>query len=113
MGVIPTELNYVAIGSRIRELRRAQNLSQAELGSQLGISATWVSRIEQGECKLALERVVQLSKLFHISVDQLLFDSQTAEIQKIYSSINRYLLSMNYEKLKKIDSIIQSFETSN
>lgn len=80
-----TYLDYVAIGNRIRELRHTHDLSQTELADQLGITAAGFSLIERGMSKLTLERAVQISKFFHISIDQLLFDENTASIQRVYS----------------------------
>ena len=72
MGFDSTYLDYVAIGNKIRELRHIHNLSQTELADQLGITAAGFSLIERGLSKLTLERAVQISKIFHISIDQLL-----------------------------------------
>lgn len=107
MGFDSSHLDYVAIGGRIRELRQTHNLSQTDLADQLGITAAGFSLIERGLSKLTLERAVQISKIFHISVDQLLFDENTASIQRVYSSINRYLSSMRRKDLEKVDAVIQ------
>ena len=80
MGFDSTYLDYVAIGNKIRELRHIHNLSQTELADQLGITAAGFSLIERGLSKLTLERAVQISRIFHISIDQLLFDENTASI---------------------------------
>ena len=58
MGFDSTHLDYVAIGSRIRELRHTHNLSQTELADQLGITAAGFGLIERGLSKLTLERAV-------------------------------------------------------
>ena len=84
MGFDSTYLDYVAIGNKIRELRHIHNLSQTELADQLGITAAGFSLIERGLSKLTLERAVQISRIFHISIDQLLFDENTASIQRVY-----------------------------
>lgn len=107
-----TYLDYVAIGCRIRELRHTHNLSQTELADQLGITAAGFSLIERGLSKLTLERAVQISKIFHISIDQLLFDENTASIQRVYSSISQYLSSMRCKDLKTVDAVIQALYKS-
>ena len=104
MGFDSTYLDYVAIGNKIRELRHIHNLSQTELADQLGI--------ERGLSKLTLERAVQISRIFHISIDQLLFDENTASIQRVYSSISQYLSSMRYKDLKTVDAVIQALYKS-
>lgn len=69
MGFDSTYLDYVAIGNKIRELRHIHNLSQTELADQLGITAAGFSLIERGLSKLTLERAVQISRIFHVSID--------------------------------------------
>ena len=112
MGFDSTYLDYVAIGNKIRELRHIHNLSQTELSDQLGITAAGFSLIERGLSKLTLERAVQISRIFHVSIDQLLFDENTASIQRVYSSISQYLSSMRYKDLKTVDAVIQALYKS-
>lgn len=106
------ELNYVEIGDRIRELRQMHNLSQTQLADQLGVTSAYMSRVEHGISRLTLEKVVQLSQILSISVDQLLFDEETAALKDIYLSINRCLSSVKYRELKMLNGLIQSFYKS-
>lgn len=60
------------MGARIAALRRAKGWSQAELARQLKISSSAVGMYEQGRREPAAELLVQLSRLFGVSVDYLL-----------------------------------------
>ena len=55
----------------LMSLRKQRNWTQEELGSQIGVSRQTVSKWEMGQTTPELEKLVELSKLFHISLDQL------------------------------------------
>lgn len=60
------------LGARIAALRRAKGWSQAELARQLQISPSAVGMYEQGRREPAVEVLVQLARLFEVSIDYLL-----------------------------------------
>ena len=66
-------VNYALIGSRIKELRKAQGLSQEALAERVDISTTHMSHIETGNTKLSLQVFTDLAEALQISVDSLLY----------------------------------------
>jgi len=76
------------LGSRIRSLREAKDLSQVELAKVIGISRPAVSRIEMGERKLAGIELVKLAKYLNISVDSLVDPAKDIEVIVAPSSVN-------------------------
>ena len=62
-----------SLGDRVRELRERDKLTQGELASSIGTSASTLSRIEKGEIESpGSDIVVKLARLFHVSTDFLL-----------------------------------------
>ena len=57
---------------KIKELRGLNNMTQEDLALKLGVARTAVSMWETGESKPRLETLIQLSKIFNCSVDELL-----------------------------------------
>ncbi len=57
---------------RLRELRKARNLTQKQVGDVLGITDQSYSRYETGEREPSLESLLKLSDLFGVTVDYLL-----------------------------------------
>ncbi len=53
------------------KLRRSRNWSQEELGNRLGVTRQTVSKWELGQSTPELEKLVELSRLFQISLDAL------------------------------------------
>ncbi len=66
-------MNENILGTRLAELRGDRKWNQAELGRQLGVSRSHISRIESGETKnVSGELLVKIAKLFKVSTDYLL-----------------------------------------
>ncbi len=64
----------MTFGEKLQLLRKRQGLSQEKLAEQLDISRQAVSKWELGESLPDTENVVQLGKLFDVSIDYLLKD---------------------------------------
>lgn len=68
-------INKLHFGKRIAVFRRKQNLSQAELAEKLGVSAQAVSKWETAMAFPDIELLLELSKLYGVSINELLEDS--------------------------------------
>lgn len=62
----------MTLGQRIQELRRGLNLSQEELGEKMGLSRQAISKWEGDQTIPELDNLIALSKLFGLTVGQLL-----------------------------------------
>ena len=56
---------------RIRELRRAKDMTQSEVARQLGVSQASVSDWESGRKSPSLETFIRVGKVFGCSLDYL------------------------------------------
>jgi len=63
---------YRALGKRITELRKAFEMTQAELARALQVSQNTVFRWELGDRRVTLDRLPALMQVFGISCEQLL-----------------------------------------
>ncbi|MCI9459994.1 MAG: helix-turn-helix domain-containing protein [Clostridia bacterium] len=84
------------IGRFLAELRREKNLTQNELGEQIGVTNKTVSRWENGNYLPPVEMLQILSKFFDVSINEILNgerinDSDYKDIseQNIRSALNR------------------------
>jgi transcriptional regulator with XRE-family HTH domain len=64
------------VGETILSCRKKLDLTQIELGELLKVSHQAVSKWERGESLPDIEIMIQLSKLFNITVDQLLTNKE-------------------------------------
>lgn len=65
------------LGKRLQEQRLLMNLSQKEVASSVGVSASIISNYESSERTPSVEILMALARLYHCSTDYLLgFDKE-------------------------------------
>ena len=67
-------LNYKKIGERLRKLRNYMDLTQEQVADILGIGRDAILRIENGKRKIDLQELMSFSKLYKISIEELIED---------------------------------------
>lgn len=95
--------------NKLYELRKQKGFSQEELASRLNVSRQTVSKWEVGDSTPDMEKLVAISDLFGISLDELVLDKapepapapQTAK-SELYTDIKEKVLTdKNRKKAKK------------
>ena len=66
------KMDYCAMGTRLRAVRRAHNMTQAALANEIGVASCFIGQIERGEKKPSVETVVALCDVLKVSMDYLL-----------------------------------------
>lgn len=66
------ELDYRAIGKRIKIARIKSDMNQEKLAELVGVSPTHMSNIETGTTRVSLQTIVRLANALSVSVDDLL-----------------------------------------
>lgn len=74
-------MDTVKIGKFISELRRERGLTQEQLAEKLGISNKTISRWENGNYMPPVEMLMELSKFFEVSINELLSGQRLNEIE--------------------------------
>ena len=59
------------LGKKIAELRKKNNLSQEELADKVGVARQTISKWEIGDTTPDINQVKIISKIFNISIDEL------------------------------------------
>ena len=91
---------------KLIKLRKASGLSQEELGNKLNVARQTVSKWELGETTPELEKLIELSEIFNVSIDKLVGkeESETLnEEQKIF--YGKVRLDYEYKSKIKIKGI--------
>ena len=91
-------MNDYTFGNYLYKLRTQKGLSQFQLGRLLGVSDKTVSKWENGVSKPKLEILIKLSKIFNISVDELLSIRSNDYYQNTFYS-NKSLWASLFENL--------------
>ena len=78
------DIDYKAIGLRIKAARTQQGLTQSKIAKLTGLSTSHISNIETGNTKLGLPTIIHLANVLDVSVDELLCDN-IHRSEQIYS----------------------------
>ena len=63
-------------GDKLQKIRKENNITQEGLADKLGVSRQAVSKWESGQAYPDTEKLIQISKIFHVSLDELINDSK-------------------------------------
>lgn len=69
------ELDYKAIGKRVKIARIKADLTQEKLSELVGVSPTHLSNIETGTTRVSLNTIVSIANALKITSDDLLCDN--------------------------------------
>lgn len=61
------------VGSRIRNLRKMQHLSQGELAARCGLHPAYIGQLERGERNATRESIQSICRGLRITMDQLFY----------------------------------------
>lgn len=84
------EINYTAIGKRIRKKRKDMKMTQAVLAEKADLSDTNISHIERGATKLSLPSLIAIANALNTTTDRLLMDvtdNSAPEFKKEFASL--------------------------
>ena len=65
------------MNNRIKELRKAQNITQDELGVAVGVTRQTVISLENGKYNASLQLAYRISKFFDLAIEEVfLFEEE-------------------------------------
>lgn len=79
----------MSFAENLMTLRKQRGWSQEELGSQIGVTRQTVSKWEMGQSTPELEKLVELAKLFDLSLDQLVGLEEAGERNALFDTPQR------------------------
>lgn len=99
------ELNYKKIGERLRKLRKYFGLTQEQVADILNLGRDAILRIEKGERKIDLQELMNFSKLYNVTIDEITMDEQTINTNEIVFA--RGFKELSEKDQKEIISLIE------
>lgn len=84
----------------LQKLRAEKNISQEQLADKIGVSRQSVSAWESGKSSPELDKLIALSELFEISLDEL-----TGEISNKKANFNKKEYEKSYQKIALIRAL--------
>ena len=70
------------IGNKINQLRKLSGMTQEQLAEKLNVSRQTISKWESDSTSPDLESIVKISRIFHVSLDDLLKEGETGVANK-------------------------------
>lgn len=64
------------IGEKLHTLRKQNKLTSRQLGAELGVSNSYIIRIEKGKRRPSMDLSIKIAQFFNISLDKLILDDQ-------------------------------------
>lgn len=104
-----------AIGRELRALRQARRWTQSELARRLGMTQSWLSRIEKGDASLSAEQLLHAARIFNAGLDRFLPRARGPASARIQNALARLGAShlhetedaLPTERLSEAGSVIQ------
>jgi transcriptional regulator with XRE-family HTH domain len=101
---------YKALGNKIAALRKEQYVTQVQMAEMLGISQQLVAAYEAGVRKIPASLLPVLSKMFAVSVEELLGMSDKPTKRGPASTLQRQLEQVNHLPRSKQKLIIEMLD---
>ncbi len=101
----PEELK--ALGNRIRSLRSAQGLSQAQLADSAGMSARYLGEVEAGKRNVSFGRLNALAQRLSVPLTELLDFEEPQAKAAVLKELNLYLEGLSLNQLLFIQRVLR------
>ena len=102
------DIDYIAIGKRIRSARLAKKMTQETLSNMIDVTPTYISTIENGHTKLSLSTLLSIAQILDTTVDQLLYDNAPVLISQFDADIKELTSDCSKQEKEFLLEIIKS-----
>lgn len=99
--MVNNSVNLIAMGERIKRLRKKQNKTQKYFADMIFISPSYLALIEQGKRTVTIDVLAQIAKVCDVSTDYLLFGSSDIQCDSNFKILQRLSECYSSEKIKK------------
>ena len=104
------ELDYKAIGKRIKIARIKADLTHERLAEMVEISPTHMSNIETGTTRVSLTAIVSLANALSVTVDDLLCDSVVKSKVQFEKDIAGILVDCDEYEIRMVKDMAQALK---
>ncbi len=101
------EVDYAQIGSRIKELRKSQGITQNQLAEIVDVNPSHISNMENAYTKVSLGVLIAVANALDTSLDYLLYDCYQNVSHVIENEILINIKESDEDTKKKILGIIK------
>lgn len=105
-------MDYLALGRRIRQFRKEKGLTQVVLAEMIGMEPSNISHIERGATKVGLNTLVCIANALGCSLDDLACDSLMNDRESYNNEIVRLTHDCTQRELSTITDMISCLKQS-
>lgn len=92
------------LARRLQEQRTLMNLSQKQVATSIGVSASVISNYESGERTPSVENLIMLARLYHCSTDYLLGITKADKAKQLDASM------LNDKQYQLLQTLLMSLQ---
>ena len=104
------DIDYKAIGLRIKTARTRKGLTQGNIAQLTGLSTPHISNIETGNTKLGLPTIIHLANVLDVTVDELLCDNIHRSEQHYCHELSGLLQDCSVDELHIISELAKEIK---
>ncbi len=105
-GMDMPDYSRLKIGHRIKDARKAADLSQSELAERTGLSSQHISNIETGRTDVSLVAFVDIANALSVSADSLLCDCLVVGDETMSNEIQHLVAACCNEELGIVQQVL-------
>lgn len=99
----------MAFGENLERIRKAQKVSQKQLGNALGLTQQMISSYEKGFSAPNIDVLLQIAEYFNVSLDDLVgFHPENPEKNSIENRFLTYFHTLNSTDQERCLTIVQT-----
>ncbi|MBO5037325.1 MAG: helix-turn-helix transcriptional regulator [Clostridia bacterium] len=102
------QIDYEAIGNRIRQIRVEKQWTQAFLAEKSGIEPSNISHIERAATKLSLPTLINIANALEVTLDELVYGNLVKSDHISVKIIDELLSDCSSEELMAVAEIVKT-----
>lgn len=102
------EIDYRAIGKRVKNARINAHITQEELSETINMSLSHISNIETGNTKLSLPTLITIADALSVTADDLLCDNNSQSVTVYQNELQKLVADCSYHEMRIITDIVQA-----
>lgn len=105
------EIDYIALGKRVKKLRKEQKMTQEKLAELIDVSVPHMSNIENGKTKFSLQVLVDMADALKTTPDALMMDQVDDQIRTrgmIIEEIGRELSDCTPVQITTLEEVVRN-----
>lgn len=102
------ELDYKAIGKRVRRYRKSKGLTQEKLADMVEVTSSHISNVENAKTQVSLPLIVNIANVLGVTADELLCDNIYKATAVMAEEINAEMQGLEAVDLWYLEETLRS-----